>query len=449
MSHNGLSLDRTLGTVASASLALGLYRVLSKAIKSDGGKVSNSNLLHLVKVCLGSLMLGKSNALQDIEDMEEMVHTGELVKFQGSCHCRSVLFTLRAPETIIAKDCQGKIRYPHYKTTAESFQLIAGTKYLSVYYVNLPKASTAAEPIVAAHTFCSRCGVHILRAPNSNTDKLEVNTNCLESQSSIKEIRYDSTTNVNALGSGRAIEAKLNRHNTPNHHLMKLDDDEKSWMEDETFLKSMQRPVNVPTYKGTPATSENSSGILLAAESEDDVMSVSDVSSLHSRISHRSSRSRVSHYSTSYNARSMSMNDNASISGWAVGSALKSSDNMSVSNLSTRSRLYDNDGGISLPNLPYVEKTPLKSNANLPPSALLKDKLKHYMKKHNNSSSSRRRANRTESIEEETPSLDARLSESLSNDTKGLEKTQESTLTLTDSGNFEIRVGRSEYSETE
>merc|ERR1719498_740398 len=129
----------------------------------------------------------------------------------------------------------------------------------------------------------------------------------------------------------------------------------------------------------------------------------------------------------------MSMNDNASISGLAVGSALKSSDNMSVSNLSSRSRLYDNDGGISLPNLPYVEKTPLKSNANLPPSALLKDKLKHYMKKHNNSSSSRRRANRTESIEEETPSLDARLSESLSNDTKELEKTQESTLTLTDS----------------
>ena len=94
MSHNGLSLDRTLGTVASASLALGLYRVLSKAIKSDGGKVSNSNLLHLVKVCLGSLMLGKSNVLQDIEYMEEMVQTGELVKFQGSCHCRSVLFTV-------------------------------------------------------------------------------------------------------------------------------------------------------------------------------------------------------------------------------------------------------------------------------------------------------------------------------------------------------------------
>ncbi len=62
-----------------------------------------------------------------------------------------------------------------------------------MYYVNLDdnnnhshshtpinQNSNHHNSVIAAHTFCSRCGVHILRAPNSHSDMLEINTNCLD-----------------------------------------------------------------------------------------------------------------------------------------------------------------------------------------------------------------------------------------------------------------------------
>jgi len=128
--------------------------------------------------------------------------------YAGSCHCNSIRFRLRAPSHLSAKDCQGKIRYPHIYTTASNFQLTSGTESLSVYYVRLPShkttnpkppsnninASSSSSSTssssdddestekgnIAAHTFCNRCGVHILRAPDPKSNELEVNTDCLD-----------------------------------------------------------------------------------------------------------------------------------------------------------------------------------------------------------------------------------------------------------------------------
>ena len=44
---------------------------------------------------------------------------------------------LKAPCYIEARDCEGKIRYPHFLTKSENFQLSSGSSHLSVYYVNL------------------------------------------------------------------------------------------------------------------------------------------------------------------------------------------------------------------------------------------------------------------------------------------------------------------------
>jgi hypothetical protein len=54
------------------------------------------------------------------------------------------------------------------------------------YYVNRPQPShpSLQSPTVnddaGAHSFCSRCGVHFLHAPNSRTTALDVNVDCLE-----------------------------------------------------------------------------------------------------------------------------------------------------------------------------------------------------------------------------------------------------------------------------
>ncbi len=67
---------------------------------------------------------------------------------------------------------------------------------------------------IAAHTFCSRCGVHILRAPNSHTDKLEVNINCLDEFNSKNphseefvsiNVTVDESKDGMGLGEGRPV----------------------------------------------------------------------------------------------------------------------------------------------------------------------------------------------------------------------------------------------------
>lgn len=61
---------------------------------------------------------------------------------------------------------------------------------MSMYYVNKPSTNNSQSTKrksprgnntdeVGAHSFCSRCGVHILHAPNSHSTALDVNVDCL------------------------------------------------------------------------------------------------------------------------------------------------------------------------------------------------------------------------------------------------------------------------------
>ena len=103
-SNQTFSLDRTLGSLASITLTLGLYRIL----KSMKGKISNSGVVDLVKICLTSLLMGDVNDAQrrlkgrDIDFsasadsvFEDDSNGGGYVKrLTGSCHCRSVSFVV-------------------------------------------------------------------------------------------------------------------------------------------------------------------------------------------------------------------------------------------------------------------------------------------------------------------------------------------------------------------
>jgi hypothetical protein len=104
-SNQTFSLDRTLGSLASITLTLGLYRIL----KSMKGKISNSGVVDLVKICLTSLLMGDVKDAQrrlkgrgDIDFsasadsvFEDDSNGGGYVKrLTGSCHCRSVSFVV-------------------------------------------------------------------------------------------------------------------------------------------------------------------------------------------------------------------------------------------------------------------------------------------------------------------------------------------------------------------
>lgn len=92
---------------------------------------------------------------------------------------------LRAPSTVKAVANKGKLHFPHHTTAASNFKLSSGAQYLSVYYVSIPKDN---QELVAGHTFCSRCGVHILRAPDPNSEYIEINTDCLDNHEGIIQI---------------------------------------------------------------------------------------------------------------------------------------------------------------------------------------------------------------------------------------------------------------------
>ncbi len=128
---------------------------------------------------------------------------------------------MKAPKQIIAKESrQGRIRYPHYNTTEDQFQLHPeSNEYMSIYYTKRihPKNT------IAAHAFCQRCGVHILRAPDSNSFQLQINVNCLSLHpSNIKIIPYTTTsTNETSreeeivdLDAGIALEQQWNHHHS-------------------------------------------------------------------------------------------------------------------------------------------------------------------------------------------------------------------------------------------
>ena len=112
-------------------------------------------------------------------------------------------------------DCPGKIRYPHILSDASKFQLTKGSSFLQVYYVTLPRHlsetdrderhaelnnnnSKSSNSTVAAHAFCNRCGVHILRAPDSKKHCLEVNVHCVDDIDKYSVSFNDSSEHLSA-----------------------------------------------------------------------------------------------------------------------------------------------------------------------------------------------------------------------------------------------------------
>ena len=72
---------------------------------------------------------------------------------------------------------------------------------VSMYYVNKASSQYRNEE-VGAHSFCSRCGVHFLHAPNSRSTALDVNVDCLNPQD--VKIKTAKSRKIN-LSAGRPV----------------------------------------------------------------------------------------------------------------------------------------------------------------------------------------------------------------------------------------------------
>jgi hypothetical protein len=254
---------------------------------------------------------------------------------------------------------------------------------LSNYYVDLCNVDDAdmhnqeqfeCRHVTAAHTFCNRCGVHILRAPNSLTNKLEVNTSCLDDFRKDRN-GFDDFLSINVtidngkdwmgMSEGKPVQKQLNTDNS------KLDDDYESiarrqykdssmspWSTRSTTFEKEFDNSNYISQSHTPVTVNSTivSGSCLSSTTNDSD-STSDGISCDGNLG--------SPLITDYSLRH---DESVSISGWPIASSLQSL-------------------------TPKIQKGTSRASASLgskvspQPSSMMKDQLKYYMKKHMSSTS--------------------------------------------------------------
>ena len=162
--------------------------------------------------------------------------------------------------------------FPNCSTTANDFKFTNGTEFLSVYYVNIPiQKCTRVDAIqaliekqVAAHTFCSRCGVHILRAPDNRSNALEINTNCLDDFHNDKgdriddlklTVSFDADIDGRGVGSGLAVKNQWSKDENDEDEVDTLyDDDSLATNKSLTTNKSSKYRPDTPRSQDTTIT---------------------------------------------------------------------------------------------------------------------------------------------------------------------------------------------------
>ena len=107
--------------------------------------------------------------------------------YQGSCHCRAVTFSVEAPESVEAEDCNcsicAKTGFLHLIVPITHFKLLTGSEHLQTYTFNSG---------VAKHTFCRICGVKPFYVPRSNPDGMDINIHCLDTPPAhINIVKFD------------------------------------------------------------------------------------------------------------------------------------------------------------------------------------------------------------------------------------------------------------------
>eukprot|EP00586_Coscinodiscus_wailesii_P007427 CAMPEP_0172491658 /NCGR_PEP_ID=MMETSP1066-20121228/22534_1 /TAXON_ID=671091 /ORGANISM="Coscinodiscus wailesii, Strain CCMP2513" /LENGTH=489 /DNA_ID=CAMNT_0013260819 /DNA_START=169 /DNA_END=1638 /DNA_ORIENTATION=+ len=319
---NNDSLDRALGAAATIGLSVAVLRFVSYSL---GGGQASESLSHpqqqhsLGRLIIVSLirrikslrryftirrLLGGGGEIMPREGDEyffaaygqrsgnyECDEEDSTLKIHlGSCHCASIQFTLRGPRKLKAFDSPGKIRYPHIPTVATEFQLTSGTKFLGVYYVTLPSSSdgqssnSSDDVITAAHTFCKRCGVPILRAPDSNRNRVEVNANCLD----LSVVEGDNNTPVVSFKEGdeRSLAAGMPLSHQWNREITTATAERESHRQHElcspgTFASPRNQVKSITSPRSSPVISMNPKSRLFSNSDFDEAPGTPEQSSFN------------------------------------------------------------------------------------------------------------------------------------------------------------------------
>ena len=95
-------------------------------------------------------------------------------RYTGGCHCGRVRFQVET-DSVEALDCNcsicSKKGFIHLIVPKDRFVILQGEDALTTYRFNTK---------VAAHTFCTTCGIHAFYVPRSHPDGIDVNVRCLD-----------------------------------------------------------------------------------------------------------------------------------------------------------------------------------------------------------------------------------------------------------------------------
>jgi hypothetical protein len=94
--------------------------------------------------------------------------------YRGSCHCEAVKFTVKSDVNSSARcDCSICRRRGSTMIVCDQYDLVvhAGQEMLTEYRFNTE---------VAAHYFCSRCGIYTFHKMRKIPDKYAINAGCIE-----------------------------------------------------------------------------------------------------------------------------------------------------------------------------------------------------------------------------------------------------------------------------
>ena len=176
----------------------------------------------------------------------------------------------------------GKISYAHTRIRASNFRFCKGTDHLQIYYVSVPAgAEDGVEPTVGAHTFCSRCGVHILHAESPSSDSLHVNVCCVDGGNKPR-IKWNQRNN---LSSGVPVEKQWEEDD--------LDDNRNAWgntaAEDLTLPSSYSKLDEQPeTPDGINQSDHSWKNVTLAAPGTPSTVGTAGTDSIVSAMRYRS-----------------------------------------------------------------------------------------------------------------------------------------------------------------
>ena len=114
-----------------------------------------------------------------------------MATYRGGCHCRQVIFEVKAPDHLTVYDCNCSIcrltEFLHLIVDNKNFRLIRGANLLTTYSFNTG---------TARHQFCAKCGIKSFYVPRSHPKGFSVNARCLDAVD-IKKLEIKSFDGAN------------------------------------------------------------------------------------------------------------------------------------------------------------------------------------------------------------------------------------------------------------